>query len=230
MSMKQSDRLIIGSRYRKLLESAIDGEVIWIPDNPDLDERLAGHADLSVFNTKKGMVFASNHLKCALNSELTRFLTLNQSKKYPDDAKLNISLVGNKAFMNKDIIDDCVFRFLKEGEYEIINVKQGYCACNILKIDDNSLITSDVGIAKAAQQNRIDVLQIEPGHIKLDGFDYGFIGGSAFSNNGIVFFTGTLDYHPNCREILDFIEKKGLKYHYLTDLPIFDIGGAIKAG
>ena len=225
-----SDRLIIGSRYRILLGQSIEDEVIWIPDNPYVDQRLAGHADLSVFNSGKGVLFASNHLKDTLFCENTKYLALNQGKTYPNDAKLNISLVGNKAFMNRDIVDDSIYRFLAEGEYDIINVKQGYCACNILKIDDQSIITSDVGVAKAARQHEIDVLQIESGHILLDGFDYGFIGGSAFRSNDVINFTGTLDFHPNRSEILDYIDKKGLKYHYLTDLPIFDIGGAIKAG
>ena len=44
--------------------------------------------------------------------------------------------------------------------YEIINVKQGYAKCSICVVSDNAIITADKGIAKAAIQNRIDVLEI----------------------------------------------------------------------
>ncbi len=44
--------LLIGGRYYEALSPALEAygaDVFWLPENHDIDPRLAGHADLSVF-------------------------------------------------------------------------------------------------------------------------------------------------------------------------------------
>ena len=70
----------------------------------------------------------------------------------------------------------------------------------------------------------------DPRFIRLDGFEHGFIGGSAFKIAADkLCFTGVLDAFPEDEQnrILEFLEKKGIIPIYLTDRPVFDIGGAI---
>ena len=74
----------------------------------------------------------------------------------------------------------------------------------------------------------MDVLRIRPGYIELIGYDYGFIGGAAFLiNDHTLAFTGALDRHPDKDRILDFLAQHGVQPVFLTEVPIFDIGGAV---
>ena len=75
----------------------------------------------------------------------------------------------------------------------------------------------------------MDVLQIRPGHIALEGYDYGFIGGASFLlDSNTLAFTGHLDVHPDRDRILDFLRQHGVSAVFLTESPVFDIGGAVR--
>ena len=74
----------------------------------------------------------------------------------------------------------------------------------------------------------MDVLEIEPGHILLPGFDTGFIGGATFKLSAHeLAFTGELDGHPDRPAIEAFLEARGVEPVYLTTQPAFDIGSAV---
>ena len=107
-------------------------------------------------------------------------------------------------------------------------VRQGYAKCSMLVVDERSIITQDAGIARAARGIGLNVLEIMPGYVALDGFEYGFLGGAGFKPAaGIIAFTGTLDAHPDRLRILTFLAARGVSAVYLTGLPVFDIGSAI---
>ncbi len=109
-----------------------------------------------------------------------------------------------------------------------MHVAQGYTRCAALVVNDQSIITADAGVSRAAKNCNINVLDITPGHIGLQGFPYGFIGGAAFKiSDDTMAFTGTLDGHPDGECIVGFLAENGLGSVFLTDRPIFDIGGAI---
>jgi hypothetical protein len=114
------------------------------------------------------------------------------------------------------------------GERKIIHVNQGYTKCSVCVVDERSIITSDFGIAAAARQNGLDVLTIRQGYIELPGFEFGFIGGSAWKlSEHALAFTGRLDDHPDKDRILDYLTARVIEPVFLTDGPIFDIGSAI---
>ena len=54
--------LAIGRKYRSRLEEGLKRhtreDIFWLPDNPAVDERLAGHADLNVFSGNGAIVVA----------------------------------------------------------------------------------------------------------------------------------------------------------------------------
>lgn len=130
--------------------------------------------------------------------------------------------------------------FSPSGELEFVDVSQGYTRCCCLPVDDDSFITSDMGIAKALTAANADVLVIEKGHIKLDGFDYGFIGGCAghimtTSNREnkteaikpTILFNGDLSAHPDYNKIAAFINDRGKNVEFFADYPLTDIGSII---
>ena len=225
-------RFVIGFRYLERLYKPLNRlgvEVIWMPDNPDVDPRLAGHADLSVFSAENTVIAAKG-----LHPYIVKYLTcgadiLEAEKKqeslYPNDALLCACYTGKYLIYNPKTVDSSI---LKNLHSELIPVNQGYTKCSVCVVAKDAIITSDRAIASKALQVGMDVLLIEPGHIKLDGFDYGFIGGATFLiNEKMLAFTGTLTAHPDKNRILAFLKTHHLEPVFLTDDPIFDIGGAV---
>lgn len=232
--------VIIGEKYSKALDKAVKKCGIfplYVPDNPHVDPRLSGHADLSVFHAGGKTVCLAPYLRgTAFAAQLESFgvslhyADIAQSLKYPDDAQLNIAAVGKHLIYGKKTAYKRVVDCLTNGRgFYGVPVKQGYSKCSVLPIDEHSIITQDRGIAAAAMAAGLDVLLIGNGFVSLDGFEYGFLGGAGFKlSTDALAFTGTLDAHPDKARILDFLEERGVHAVYLTGLPVFDIGSAIQ--
>lgn len=225
--------LIIGDKYKEKLEyslSLCNFYVFWLPKNPNIDEKLCCHADLSVFIHNKTAIIA----KYLDRSELVKILTNegytviiskeNQSNVYPGDVNLCAACCGDIIIHNRKYTDPHII----DIGLEYINVKQGYSRCSCLCLND-SLITSDKGIAAAAERNGIETLLINDNGIILEGYDKGFIGGASFVSDTTVYFTGDVDKHVDADKLKEFIAKHNYKICCLTTEQLFDIGGAIIA-
>ena len=223
--------LLIGTRYRALLERPLRdlAKVLWIPDNPCLDDRVAGHADLSVFIHKNNAVVSeAEEFDCLVNLLTIKGIKTDRSQKqgavYPADAGLCVSVVGNTWIFNPKTTDPAIQRLAGNSK---INTAQGYTRCSICPVSDTALITSDQDIAVKARHAGLDVLSISPGNIVLPGYPYGFIGGASIRiDPATIAFTGTLKDHPDRERMKAFLAKYGQTALYLTDRPVFDIGGA----
>ncbi len=231
--------IIIGVGYKAMLDDSLrrwNVEPIYLPPNPFVDKRLCWHADLSVFHPGGSDIILAPYLKesefaqklCEIGMNCI-FADIKQSEKYPDDTQLNACSVGKYLFCSKGISYSGITD-LYSHEYRIY-VKQGYCGCSICVVDENSIITADRAIASAAADKGIDALLISPGHIKLDGYEYGFIGGTSFRiSESCLLFTGKLDAHPDYDSIVDFLEKRNIYAKFLTEYPVFDVGSGIILG
>lgn len=234
-----ADIVIIGEKYADKLAKPIEKfgiNPIFIPNNPEVDPRLAGHADLSVFHAGGERMYLAPYLRGrefakkleALSADII-YADIAQSPIYPNDAQLNIAAIDSSLIYNqKSSYLPAVNYLTIERGYQPITCKQGYAKCSILAVNERSLITQDPGIARAAIAAGLDVLQISPDGVALDGFSCGFIGGAGFKlNSGELAFTGTLDFHQDKPRILAFLAERDITPVYLTDAPIFDIGSAI---
>ena len=231
--------LVYSGKYADKLAKALellDISSIFLPDNPDIDARLSGHADLSILHSGGNHLFLAPYLKgSALEAELQRmgvsicFPKITQREYYPRDAQLNLCIAGDHFIYNgktaaREIVDYLTIRRHSRG----ILCRQGYSRCCVCVVDESSVITADRGIAASARDYGLDVLLIQPGYILLDGFDYGFIGGASFKIAADkLAFTGHLRYHPDADKILHFLDAHGVVPIYLTQHPAFDIGSAI---
>lgn len=230
--------IIIGKKYAGNLTKPLESlgfSVLALPDNPDIDSRLSGHADLSVFNGEDGKIFLAPYLRDSKIPQIVQeynyqavFPSTIQSKKYPLDAQFNICSIGNRFLYNPISASDDIIKHLQGQGRVGLEVRQGYTNCSVCVVDDNSVITADRGIIDACKTAGIEVLEINPGYIDLDGFDYGFIGGAAFKiAPKIIAFTGILDFHPDKNKILDFLNLREIQPVFLTEYPLFDIGCAV---
>jgi len=229
----------MGARYKPILESALNRlgiEVLSCPDNIRLSEKVRGHADLSIVHlgssklvidwvlAKSSPLFVNN----LTNRGLDLFHTIHNNAVTGAKEYSLCSCLAGKNFIHKIKDSDKTVLTNIDKCTNIINVRQGYSKCSVCVVDDNSIITSDPGIAKAAKAGGISLLEIAPGHIKLKGYDYGFIGGSAFKiSQSQLAFTGHIKLHPDCCRIEKYLQNKNIEPVYLTDKPIFDIGSAI---
>ena len=231
--------VLIGEKYAEILDKPLKKlciSVKYIPNNPNVDPRLSGHADLSILHAGGERLYFAPYLRgTALHRELSglgadiRIADIGQSALYPNDAQLNLCAVGNQLLCNRQTAAQEIVRYFTiDCGASVIYVKQGYTRCSICPAGERSIITADRGIAAAAKNAGMDVLLISPGHIVLDGFDTGFIGGASFCiAKDKIAFTGTLDRHPDKERIIRFLADRSIEPVFLTDRPIFDIGSAI---
>ncbi len=150
------------------------------------------------------------------------------SRNYPQNIAYNIATMGNKAFLYRRYADDIILKELKKTSAKLINVKQGYTKCSIAVVDNNSIITSDRGIYAGARREGVDALLIRPGHIKLEGFEYGFIGGCCGKiGDSLIAFAGDPAIHSDWMIMSKFLKKRGITVLPLFKGPLMDIGTII---
>ena len=231
--------VIIGEKYCNILQNGVGKlgiNILSMPDNPYVDPRLSGHADLSVLHLGGNRLLLAPYLKRSSFSQQLedrgfdiRFADIEQSALYPNDAQMNVCILGNKVIYNPQTGSDAIVKYLTIGNGAIqISSRQGYSRCSVCVVNDNAIITADEGICRSAKAHGVDVLKIRPGYIDLPGFDYGFIGGASFKiSDTKLAFTGRLDSHPDAERITEFASLHNVDIVYITDKPAFDIGGVI---
>lgn len=149
-------------------------------------------------------------------------------KEYPDNVLLNCLFLGNKLYGKLSAIDETVLDYCAEQKIELVNVNQGYTRCSTLVVNEKAVITADPSIEKTMKQNGVEVLRISPGQIKLDGFNYGFIGGCSGRIEKTIFFFGNIDIHSDYNQIKRFITNHNSILEVLCPkLPLTDIGGIV---
>ena len=231
--------IIIGEKYCKILQNSIKSlgiDALFMPDNPYVDVRLSGHADLSVLHLGGDRLLLAPYLKgSSFSRQLEdrgfdiQFADIEQSALYPNDAQMNVCILGNKVIYNPQTGSDAIVKYLTIGNGAIhVSSRQGYSRCSVCVVNDNAIITADEGICRSAKAHGIDVLKIRPGYIDLPGFDHGFIGGASFKiSDTKLAFTGRLDSHPDAEQMIGFASLHNVDIVYITYKPAFDIGGAV---
>ncbi len=190
---------------------------------------ISGHPDVFFCQTNNILIIAPNtpeKFQQLLLSKGINFIKGEScvGKKYPESAIYNALITDNFLIHNTQITDKVIFENTKE--LKIIPVKQGYTKCNLLALDNNTFITSDIGIFITLKKNDFNVLYVIPENLILQGFTNGFFGGTCGIVDKTVFINGNLDFFPDGRKVRKFL--KGLKYKIveLYNGPLID-GGSI---
>ncbi|MBE6606356.1 MAG: hypothetical protein E7635_04905 [Ruminococcaceae bacterium] len=221
----------------KMLDKLAYGfdNIIRVEANAKLPLPVASHPDMQVLVigdtviTVNELYAKSAELRQACEGKEVLFTEADLKDKYPSDVLLNACLVEKKLIARKDSLDMSVIHACQKHRVEIVNVKQGYAKCSTLVLGDKAIISADRTIVAASKMCGIDALLVSSGHIILDGYNYGFIGGASFYNadNNTVYFFGDIKYHPNCVKIRSFIEKYKVNIVCTEDCPLYDYGGAV---
>lgn len=205
---------VIISDYKPIFKEVLEGMGINVTV-PKVIEEIKGaekyHADMSVLHIGEDKFFYAD----SLNEKVTAQKPL-----------LNICLFGNNVICNTKTAYKPALELLRDKN--IIHTNQRYAKCSCAVIGENALITSDSGIYKICFENKIDVLQISSGHILLDGYEYGFIGGCCgFISKNTLAFTGDVKLHRDFENMRDFARNYGVELYSLTNEKLYDIGGII---
>ena len=206
-------------------------ECLPLEPSEKLDKRISFHADMLMHHAGGNRVILSDTVNEKIMSEnsFVNFLTIKEMKPdYPDDAIINCARIGNFMLGNKNIADSTVTGLCDSENIRFIHVKQGYTKCNTVVVDENSIITSDIGISKIAIKEGIEVLTIEAGDILLEGHPTGFIGGTcAFTDDSVIAFNGnpcTQNFYPMMEK---FLSAHDVEIVSLRNGRLRDIGGMI---
>ncbi|MEF9984127.1 MAG: hypothetical protein RR710_06260 [Oscillospiraceae bacterium] len=208
-------------------------EVIECKGSADIDLSIRNHSDINIHYLGNGDIICNNKLNELKKILLQKNFNVIDSQKsilspYPDDISLNYFAINNMIFGNITNIDAGILHYYQNKSYSFINVNQGYAKCTTCIVDNNSVITSDIGSAQIYKKCGLDVLLIDSGDIDLQGYDYGFIGGcSGLISKNILAFSGDITKHKNWNKIKAFLSDRNVKYICLTDERLIDIGSLI---
>lgn len=218
----------ISDEEKESLE-ALNMEVLMVPPFKQLYDAVCGHPDmlLNIINDNTIVV----HKEIGLNfmRELEKYnykilfsnCTLKQN--YPLDIILNAVNFENLFVHNINYTDNTLL--LNVNNKKIKSVTQGYSKCSTAIISDDAIMTSDKGIAKAFNEENIDVLLLPPGDIILPGLNYGFIGGSCgLLEKGSLAFYGDLDNYIHKKEVYKFLKKHNVEPIFLSKGKLVDRG------
>lgn len=153
------------------------------------------------------------------------FVSCECGQEYPSDVSLNVLVMGKTIFCNvkhtaKEIID-----YANANGYTVCHVKQGYCACSTLVVDENTAVTSDIGMERALLAVGKDVLLVENRDIILSGYDCGFIGGATGNIGGSVCFFGNCKAMADGEKISKLLYDKNIDIKPISTGRVCDFGG-----
>lgn len=202
--------------------------IITVPLITMVDEPLSGHPDIQMFLHDNNLFVHPDIDNLFLKKIENKINIIQCSTKlnriYPGDIPYNIACAGKTAIHKKASADSTISDYLFEKKIDMIETKQGYSKCSTLIVNDQSIITADNSIHKAAVRSGLDSLLIANGFIDLPGYKYGFIGGASGKFNDTIYLTGSINHHPDKERMEKFIESKGMKLNILSNQKIFDAG------
>ena len=204
------------------------GDVIMFETQGITYPAISNHPDIFFCKVDNKLIYSPNTPQNFIKQIRTKIECVEGKtcvdNKYPLSAKYNAVVSDNFLIHNLKITDKLIIESTRQKK--IINVKQGYCRCNVLPLRENHFITSDEGIYKSLMDSGLKSLYVKPDDIILPGVKYGFFGGACGVTDDTVVILGSLKHFSDGLIVRDYLIN--LKYNIveLYDGPLFD-GGSI---
>jgi len=233
VSLAVVDSRISDEAVKRLNEHRV--EVIRLHAHPGLYDAVSCHPDMMLHHIGGNVVVYAPGTDADAVSKLaeTGFHMVKGDSlltpEYPYDIAYNVARVGKWYFHNLKYTDRIIKEYMERAGVEPVHVAQGYSKCSVLPVDSNSIITTDAGIARAAEKKGIDVLFIESGQaIRLPGLDCGFIGGACGMISANLCAVNGRIRNIRCFEpMYSFLSKRKISITELSDESVTDIGSII---
>ena len=225
---------VISNLYNEIFETKTGIKSYPIKPYFRLDAPVSSHADMLICVLDKTVFCYKEHYlenESVFNEIISCgykivFVEKICQKDYPNDIALNVLKVNNTVFCNLKHTAKEILEYAQNNNYKLVNVNQGYASCSTLVLSNKCAITADKGIFSALKAENVDCLLIDENGIRLDGYSYGFIGGSSAVIGNTVYFFGSLDNHPSSNEIKAFLKERMVEFVEIDDNYISDFGGA----
>ena len=238
MSDKKSTLALLGEDAPQEIADALRAlgfSVRALPCDSRLAAPVRSHADMLMLPVGKVVFTSSKYLSVAedifneLESLGYEIVACNAEIRgeYPHDVAFDALALKSAIIARLDSLPDEVKAHAANVGFSLIDSKQGYAKCSAVRVSESAVITADKNIARAAEASGADALLISaaPEKIRLDGYDYGFIGGASGVLEDTVYFTGDISSHPDAERIAEFCKAHEKKMISLSDEPLNDVGG-----
>jgi hypothetical protein len=187
------------NRLKKYLKSK-RYELIEVKKTEAVYEAVSAHCDIYLCKIYGELVVAPVQVPLMRDGLLRCGIGYHQGigdvgYRYPENIRYNAAQVGRRLIHDIRHTDPAILNIAREHDMKLIQVKQGYTKCNLVVVDDNSVITSDRGLAAAMEKHGIEVLLITQGHVGLPGLTCGFLGGASGKADYEIIFNGNLSAH-----------------------------------
>lgn len=202
-----------------------------VASHPDMLIRRIGNEYISYADYCEEASYVFSDLSLMLRGEGVRFTFSADEVEptYPRDVGLNALKIGGKLFCRMSSASELMLRAARSRGIEIVNVKQGYPACTVLKLNEEAVITADRGMAKLLRAHGIRVTLIDAGDVSLPPHEYGFIGGAGEVEADTLYLFGDPMTHRDGEKIVDVARREGLKVVSLSSGVLRDLGGILFA-
>jgi len=229
MKLVIADKKIQNSASESLEKLA---EVLWFETEGICYNAISGHADVFFCKFEDVLVVAPNcpdYALAFLDKHKVNYV-LGYEKvgaKFPETVKYNALINSEYLIHNLKYTDRKILELAEEKKLKLINIKQSYTRCTSLFLNKHKLLTSDELFYNKMTGLGFNVLLIKSKKIKLEGFEFGFIGGCAGVSDGKIVFTSSISKLEESCEIRQFCESSGIEIIELTCEVMTDIGGLI---
>ena len=226
---------IVDSRISPEIEASLSpyaDEIIKLPPYERLAAPVSAHPDMLIFVYGKRIFTWQEYLAQSTSvfarleafGYMTECIEERASEKYPYDVRLNSALVGDTLITNGRTVSATLTRLAKNNRIRLAHTNQGYAKCSTAIVSEDAIITSDPSVYTAAAGAGLDVLRIREGHVRLDGYGTGFIGGASGVCGDKILFCGDLSLHPDEAIISEFCRIHGKEAVSLSHKPLYDYG------
>ena len=203
------------------------GEIISFSSTGITYDEISGHPDIFMCQIGNSLVTAPNiptEFKKKLENNNLKFIEGNSivGDKYPKTAAYNAVVTNNYLIHNLKITDSTITTLCSNKI--AIHVNQAYTRCNLLPLENDRFITSDLGIYNTLKNNKLEVIMVNPEQIQLPGFSHGFFGGACGLLNNMVFVIGELINIPDGNKVHDFVMQNSHSIVELYNGKLFDAG------
>ncbi|NQU35245.1 MAG: hypothetical protein HQ521_18620 [Bacteroidetes bacterium] len=191
---------------------------------------ISGHPDVFFCQIDKLLVAAPNipaDIKNKLVKRKINFIEGSSAvgSKYPETAKYNAVVTDSYLIHNLKVTDSRIKELCSNRIS--IHVNQAYTRCNLLPLNNDRFITSDLGIYETLINNKLIALYVDPKQIKLPYFKNGFFGGACGVYKNKIYIIGSLIEMKGKNQIIDFLSDTNYNIVELYNGPIYDGGSLI---
>lgn len=198
----------------------------------NLSGELAYHPDLLLNNYRTGCwICEQNAAYLPQDFPYKEMITESEGvlgNLYPYDCRFNNFRLNGRLYTGSQ----CDYLIKAYADYDNISVcytYSNYTKCSTVIVDENSIITCDMYLAKTARSMGVNVLAIPDDEgILLTNKSHGLIGGCAAKlDKDLLAFTGDVQAYAHGDEIIDFCNQQNVQVMSLTSDKMYDYGGIL---